>query len=87
MHTCHATGCTKDVPPAMFMCRGHWYALPKAMRDAIWGTYRRGQEDDKDPSREYCQAAKTAVIFLATKDGLVPDTQLYDMYLRDSDEA
>lgn len=52
-HTCHAAGCRIAVPPKMFMCRKHWYMLPKWRRDKVWQLYRPGQEDDKRPSREY----------------------------------
>jgi hypothetical protein len=81
MQTCHATGCSTPVPPAMFMCRGHWFALPKTLRNRIWQTYRAGQEDDWNPSRAYCEAAKTAVIWLARKEGIEPDVRLYDAFL------
>lgn len=33
-------------------------ALNVPVNDAIWSTYRRGQEDTKTPSREYVEAAK-----------------------------
>lgn len=56
-HTCHWPGCTKHVPPAMWGCKPHWFALPKRLRDRIWATYRPGQEITKDPSREYLAAA------------------------------
>lgn len=56
-HTCHWPGCTKQVPPAMWGCRQHWFALPKALRDRIWRTYREGQEEDLDVSKEYLAAA------------------------------
>lgn len=80
-HRCHATACTKTVPPQMFSCRPHWFGLPKSYRDAIWRTYRAGQCDDMSPSREYCLAAKAAVCYLAKKDGVEPDTRLYDLFL------
>lgn len=83
-HTCHATACTQHVPPDMFMCRSHWFMLPKRLRDRIWATYRPGQEDDKNPSREYCLAAKECLEYLAEKEGITPDTQLYDFFLRDT---
>ena len=67
-HTCHARGCDRAVPPRMFMCKDHWFALPKPMRDAIWDTYRPGQERTKDPSLEYLGAAKDAVNWLAAKE-------------------
>lgn len=56
-HTCHWPGCNKPVPPAMWGCTGHWFALPKRLRDKIWAAYRRGQEITKSPSPEYMAAA------------------------------
>jgi hypothetical protein len=52
----------------MFMCRPHWFSLPKSMRDAIWDAYRPGQEIRKDPSREYLHVARAAINWLAAKD-------------------
>lgn len=63
----------------MFMCRKHWFSLPKAMRDAIWTTYRPGQCDDWHISHEYAEAARTAVRHIARREGVEPDTQVYDM--------
>lgn len=80
-HTCHATGCDARVPPAMWGCRRHWYMVPKPIRDRIWATYRVGQCDDKNPSDAYCIAARDAVIAVATKEGITPDTKLYDFFL------
>jgi hypothetical protein len=57
-HTCHWPGCAKPVPPAMWGCRAHWYALPEALRDEIWRTYRPGQEKTLTPSRAYVEAAQ-----------------------------
>lgn len=82
-HRCHATGCKTPVPPAMFMCKPHWFRVPKAMRDRIWATYRAGQCDDMNPSDAYCEAAKAAVIAVAQKEGREPDTTLYDLFLAD----
>jgi hypothetical protein len=67
-HTCHATGCTRAVPPKMFMCRPHWYSLPKAMRDAIWAAYVPGQERRKDPTPEYIAVARNAIQYLEAKE-------------------
>ena len=66
-HTCHAHGCDAPVPPAMFMCRRHWYSLRKPMRDAIWREYRRGQERDKRPSFRYMAVQRRAVGEVAFK--------------------
>lgn len=63
-HRCHAAGCITPVPPRMFMCRPHWLSLPRIHRDAIWATYVPGQEDRKDPSPEYLEAARAAIDWL-----------------------
>lgn len=68
-HTCHALGCKTPVPPAMFSCRKHWFALPKVLRDAVWREYRRGQEIDKQPSRRYVAVQQIAVAYLAFEAG------------------
>lgn len=56
-HECHWPGCERQVPPAMWGCRAHWFALPEALRDKIWRAYRPGQERDMSPSAEYLEAA------------------------------
>jgi len=67
-HTCHARGCDRAVPPKMFMCKGHWFNLPKPMRDAIWAVYVPGQEVRKDPSGEYMEVTQAAIDWLAAKE-------------------
>lgn len=57
-HCCHWPDCTVEVPPSMWGCKPHWFALPKRLRERIWQTYRRGQEVTKDPSPEYIKAAQ-----------------------------
>lgn len=69
-HLCHAAACKTEVPPAMFMCKPHWYMVPKPLRDAIWATYRPGQEITKDPSLEYLDVAHEAIAAVAAKEGL-----------------
>lgn len=56
-HHCHWPGCRKAVPPKLWGCRNHWYALPAPLRAAIWRTYVPGQEVTKTPNREYVAAA------------------------------
>ncbi|CDN87370.1 hypothetical protein BN948_01792 [Hydrogenophaga intermedia] len=56
-HHCHWPGCEKQVPPAMWGCRAHWFKLPKELRDDIWRAYRPGQEKDMRPSRQYLEVA------------------------------
>lgn len=65
-HTCHWPGCDRIVPPKLWGCRPHWFALPQALRDLIWATYRRGQEVTKTPTREYVQAARQVQDWIAT---------------------
>lgn len=69
-HYCHAKQCTTRVPPAMFMCRKHWYMLPKATRDAVWAVYVEGQETRMDPTMEYLEVTSKAIAWLAVEEGL-----------------
>ena len=78
-HTCHATDCNVPVPPEMFMCRRHWFSLPKRLKARIWATYRDGQCDDWQISHAYADAAREAVTFIAAKEGKTPDVKVYDM--------
>ena len=70
-HTCHWPGCKRQVHPAMFMCKGHWYRLPKALRDRIWATYRLGQEIDMNPIEEYLEAAHATQVWIREHGGPV----------------
>lgn len=83
-HHCHATNCTTPVPPEMFMCKRHWFSLLPIMRKKIWRTYRVGQCDDWQPSREYCDVAIECVSFIAKLEGVKPDIRLYKL-LREAD--
>lgn len=42
----------------MWGCRTHWYMLPKQLRDAIWRTYKPGQEVGMNPSASYVEVAR-----------------------------
>jgi hypothetical protein len=64
-HHCHWPGCEAKVPPAMWGCRKHWYALPQALRNKIWRAYRPGQEATKTPSREYVEVAREVQAWIA----------------------
>lgn len=44
-HNCPRPECSRTVPDDMFACRGDWYALPSAVRDAIWQGWRSGDAD------------------------------------------
>lgn len=56
-HHCHWPGCDKQVPPAMWGCKAHWFKLPAALRNKIWVAYRPGQEIEGTPSRAYVEVA------------------------------
>lgn len=51
------------MPPRLWGCRPHWFALPDDIRREIWKAYRPGQEIDKNPSAEYLAAAQRAQEF------------------------
>ena len=57
-HHCHWPGCDKQVPPAMWGCKAHWFKLPKTLRDKIWAAYAPGQEVSGTPSIEYVKVAR-----------------------------
>lgn len=64
-HTCHWPGCPVEVPPAMWGCRPHWYALPYGLRSKVWRAYRPGQEITKTPSVEYITVAREVQAWIA----------------------
>lgn len=89
-HTCHAAACSTRCANSMFMCRPHWFSLPKSMRDAVWSGYRKGQELDWLISSAYADAATAAVRFVAEREGVTGEELdralgVYD-WLRPDDE-
>lgn len=60
-HVCHWPGCTVEVDPKMWGCKVHWFKLPEKIRNKIWGAYRPGQEQTKDPSPQYVAAVREAM--------------------------
>lgn len=79
-HHCHWPGCTKQVPPAMWGCRDHWYSLPKSLRDKIWRTFDPGQEITKTPSPEYIAAAREAQEWIAANARDQATTDLFEQH-------
>lgn len=69
-HTCHARDCQRTVPPRMLMCRTHWRMVPRPLQDAVWDTYVPGQEERKDPTMDYLDAAEAAIAAVAVMEGL-----------------
>lgn len=55
IHLCHHPECNVPVQPKYLACRNHWYMLPQDLRSEVWRTYRKGQEHDKQPSKEYME--------------------------------
>ena len=56
-HTCHWPDCNKQVPPAMWGCKTHWFKLPLDLRNRVWATYKPGQEITMTPSAAYLAVA------------------------------
>lgn len=56
-HHCHWPGCVRQVPPALWGCKEHWFRLPLWLRTKIWRTYRPGQEEDMTQSADYIAVA------------------------------
>lgn len=77
-HECHWPGCERQVPPAMWGCRAHWYQLPKALRDRIWATYEIGQERSMRPSEEYLEAARAVQEWIAEQLAAWDDWSIVD---------
>lgn len=50
------------------MCARHWDKVPPSIQREVWATYRRGQCDDKRPSREWHDAAAAAIGWVATTE-------------------
>ena len=57
-HTCPGPGCTRSVPQHMLMCRNHWYAVPPALRSAVWSAWQNGAGAGSD---EHTQAIMAAI--------------------------
>lgn len=64
-HHCHWPGCDKQVPPALWGCRPHWFSLPINLRNAIWRSYVPGQEVKATPSAAYVAAARAVQDWIA----------------------
>lgn len=67
-HRCHAEGCDAKVPPAMFMCKRHWFMVPTGLRNRVWELYEPGQEISKDASAEYIAVAREAIAAVAARE-------------------
>jgi hypothetical protein len=68
-HPCHAVDCKTQVHPRFLMCPRHWGMVSARTKRLVWSTYRKGQEVDKRPSREYLAASSAAIVEVARKEG------------------
>ena len=41
-HPCPVGRCERLVPPDKLMCPGHWWMVPKPVRDAVWAAWQGG---------------------------------------------
>lgn len=73
-HHCHWPGCEKQVPPAKWGCKEHWFKLPGDLRRAIWRAYRPGQEIDQRPSAEYVEVARRVQAWILAHHPPPPET-------------
>lgn len=60
--------------------------VPGHIRSSVWRYYRKGQEGDWKPSKEYCVAAKAAVRAAAEREGRVvtgeeKELKFYDVFM------
>ncbi len=66
-HHCHWPGCDRQVPPAMWGCKTHWFRLPADLRRRVWATYKPGQEISGRPSADYVAVAREVQAWIATQ--------------------
>lgn len=60
-----------------FLCRAHWFALPKPLRDAIWATWRAYQqalaEGRRDAFEVWRRNTEEALRYLAERFPPAPE--------------
>ena len=89
-HSCHAIACKTRTKPEKFMCRRHWFYLPRNIRSAVYLHYRDGQCEDWKISNAYADTAQRAIRIVAEQEGLTvtgeeDELKLYDMLRPDND--
>lgn len=60
-HTCSAFGCREPVKRPKFMCKEHWFQVPKKIRDEVW-TAHRARPFDRNRSLTACRDAISSVM-------------------------
>lgn len=82
-HVCHAMQCKKEVPPKLLMCGRHWAMVPDNIQKMIWKYYVPGQEVRKDPTVDYLNWMRSAILAVAvaeklvTRDEAIEDLRFY----------
>jgi uracil-DNA glycosylase family 4 len=71
-HRCHALRCHVVVPPEQLMCRMHWSRVPREIQRRVWATYRKGQCEDRRPSKAWLEAADAAIAAVAALEKRAP---------------
>lgn len=54
---CAAPKCSAIVEPGKLMCKGHWFSLPKPLRDDVWRTWRAAQRNWRGRTNHEAQLA------------------------------
>jgi hypothetical protein len=68
---CPIPRCGERIDPSRLMCRGHWYMVPKLMRDHVWATWQSGQAAYSSEHQDAVHAAVVAVLAaIGQKPGL-----------------
>ena len=66
-HCCHLPDCEEVIAPKFLMCAKHWKLVPKELQQDVYRFYRAGQEKTKNPSKNYLQAARKAILAVEEK--------------------
>ena len=61
IHCCPMPGCGRPIKAKFVLCADHWHTFPKEIQTRVWRHFRRGQDLDDKPSREYIAAAQAAI--------------------------
>lgn len=69
-HTCPGPDCTKQVPDAMLMCSGHWYRVPRELRNAVWAAWSEGAGKGSEAHARACREAIESLVPPKTPDEL-----------------
>lgn len=67
-HSCFWPECPQRVAASQLGCAPHWRRLPKHLRDAIWRSFRPGQEIDGVVSAGYRRAVRSVLAYVRELD-------------------